>query len=129
MSLPLVQLDGDTLTLEDIRRVSRNQARVALSGAATARVRASRELVDRVAAGDAPSYGINTGFGTLAEVRIDKKDLQTLQRNLIVSHAAGVGHPLSIPEARALLASVTAQEAEPSSPLNQWSLGLLWKAG
>ena len=52
----------------------------------------ARALVDRVAAGDAPAYGINTGFGTLAEVRIDKKDLRELQRNLILSHAAGVGH-------------------------------------
>ncbi|MBM4379522.1 MAG: histidine ammonia-lyase [Deltaproteobacteria bacterium] len=103
MSLPLVLLDGDTLTLEDIRRVARNQARVALSAEATTRVRASRELVDRVAAGDAPSYGINTGFGTLAEVRIDKKDLRDLQRNLILSHAAGVGTPLPHDETRALL--------------------------
>ena len=60
-------------------------------------------LVERIAAEDAPAYGINTGFGTLAEVRIDKTDLRELQRNLILSHAAGVGPPLPLPEARALM--------------------------
>ena len=49
------------------------------------------------------AYGINTGFGALAEVRIAKQDLRELQRNLILSHAAGVGAPLPLPEARALM--------------------------
>ena len=98
-----VLLDGDTLTLEQIRAVALRQATVGLSPSSVERVKASRALVDRVAAGDAPSYGINTGFGTLAEVRIDKKDLRDLQRNLILSHAAGVGSPLPHDEARALL--------------------------
>jgi len=59
--------------------------------------------VEKKAQADEPTYGINTGFGTLAEVRIDKADLKQLQRNLILSHAAGVGAPLAIPEARAML--------------------------
>ncbi|MCE9671393.1 histidine ammonia-lyase [Myxococcus stipitatus] len=103
MSRPRILIDGDTLTLEEILQVARNEATVELAPDAAARVRASRALVDRVAAGDTPSYGINTGFGTLAEVRIDKKDLRDLQRNLILSHACGVGTPLPLPEARALL--------------------------
>ncbi|MBJ6762853.1 histidine ammonia-lyase [Myxococcaceae bacterium JPH2] len=103
MSRPRVLVDGDTLKLEEILQVARNEATVELAPEAAARVAASRALVDRVAAGDTPSYGINTGFGTLAEVRIDKKDLRDLQRNLILSHACGVGTPLPIPEARALL--------------------------
>ncbi len=96
-------LDGNTLTLEQLRDVAERNRPVGLAPEALARVQRARELVDRVAAGDAPAYGVNTGFGTLAEIRIDKKDLRDLQRNLIVSHAAGVGQPLSIPEARALL--------------------------
>ncbi|HVP59172.1 MAG TPA: histidine ammonia-lyase [Myxococcaceae bacterium] len=96
-------LDGETLTLEGIREVSRGGCHVALAPEALARVERARALVDRVAAGEAAAYGINTGFGTLAEVRIDRKDLRTLQRNLLLSHAAGVGTPLPIPEARALL--------------------------
>ncbi len=96
-------LDGETLSLEEIRDVSRGDCHVALAPAALARVERARALVDRVAAGEAAAYGINTGFGTLAEVRIDRKDLRTLQRNLLLSHAAGVGTPLPDPEARALL--------------------------
>ena len=96
-------LDGETLSLEEIREVSRGDCHVALAPEALARVERARALVDRVAAGRAAAYGINTGFGTLAEVRIDRKDLRTLQRNLLLSHAAGVGTPLPIPEARALL--------------------------
>ncbi len=103
MSRPRILIDGDTLKLEEILQVARNEAAVELSPDAATRVRASRALVDRVAAGDTPAYGINTGFGTLAEVRIDKKDLRDLQRNLILSHACGVGTPLPLPEARALL--------------------------
>jgi histidine ammonia-lyase len=96
-------LDGETLSLEEIRDVSRGDFHVALAPEALARVERARALVDRIAAGEAAAYGINTGFGTLAEVRIDRKDLRTLQRNLLLSHAAGVGAPLPLPEARALL--------------------------
>ena len=96
-------LDGETLSLEEIRDVSRGGVQVELAPEALARVERARALVDRVAAGEAAAYGINTGFGTLAEVRIDRKDLRTLQRNLLLSHAAGVGTPLPEPEARALL--------------------------
>ncbi len=102
MTQPL-QLDGNTLSLSDIRDVAARNRPVEITAASLERVAKARALVDKVAAGDEASYGINTGFGTLAEVRIEKKDLQTLQRNLIVSHAAGVGQPLSIPEARGLL--------------------------
>ncbi|HEX5751668.1 MAG TPA: histidine ammonia-lyase [Archangium sp.] len=103
MYRPRLLIDGDTLRLEEILLVARNEAIVQLTPESEACVKASRDLVDRVAAGDTPAYGINTGFGTLAEVRIDKKDLRELQRNLILSHAAGVGTPMPLPEARALL--------------------------
>ena len=66
-------------------------------------MRAARALVEaRLDDGEA-HYGINTGFGTLAEVRIARGDLERLQRNLVLSHAAGVGDPLSLAEARALV--------------------------
>ena len=103
MSERRLLLDGDTLTLEEIREVAAGRARIELAPAALERVERARALVDRTAAGDVPTYGINTGFGTLSEVRIDRKDLRTLQRNLLVSHAAGVGQPLPLAEARALL--------------------------
>ena len=103
MSTHRVLIDGETLRLEEILLVAEKQAQVELAPEAIQRVEAARDLVDRVAAGEEPTYGINTGFGTLSEVRIDRKDLRDLQRNLLLSHAAGVGAPLSLPETRALL--------------------------
>jgi histidine ammonia-lyase len=98
-----VVVDGENLGLDQIEQVARGTARVELSPPARARVRAARALVEaRLDDGEA-HYGINTGFGTLAEVRIARGDLEKLQRNLVLSHAAGVGAPLSPAEARALV--------------------------
>ncbi len=96
-------LDGDSLQLIELEAIARGDAQVDLTPAAWERLRRARNLVDVIAAGDKPAYGINTGFGTLAEVRIAKSDLKQLQRNLILSHAAGVGEPLPKLEARALM--------------------------
>jgi histidine ammonia-lyase len=103
MSPARVLIDGETLTLEEVARVARAEALVQLSPSALQRVERARALVERIVASDEPVYGINTGFGKLAEVRIDRADLRQLQCNLLRSHAAGVGSPLSIAEARALL--------------------------
>jgi histidine ammonia-lyase len=98
-----VLIDGDTLELEEVEAVARSEARVEVSPAARERVRRARALVEaRLSDGEA-HYGINTGFGTLAEVRVSDADLAQLQRNLVLSHAAGVGAPLPVPEARALV--------------------------
>jgi histidine ammonia-lyase len=98
-----VLLDGDTLTIEEVLAVSQGRARAELSPGARERVRRARALVEaRLEDGEA-HYGINTGFGTFAEVRIERDDLERLQRNLVLSHAAGVGRPLPVPEARALM--------------------------
>ena len=98
-----IVLSGDKLSLEEVGAAARGGVRVEIAPGARERVRAARRLVDRIAQGDVPTYGINTGFGTLAEVRIGKSDLQKLQRNLILSHAAGAGAPLPLQEVRALM--------------------------
>jgi histidine ammonia-lyase len=98
-----VLLDGDTLTLEEVLAVARGSARAELAPEARVRVRRSRALVEARLGDGEPHYGINTGFGTLAEVRIAAEDLERLQRNLVLSHAAGVGAPLPVTEARALV--------------------------
>ena len=98
-----VVLDGKRLALEDVAAVARNQARIGASADVRARMERARALVERMAAGDEPHYGINTGFGALAEVRIAPAQLALLQRNLIESHAVGVGDPLAFAEARALM--------------------------
>ena len=98
-----VLLDGDTLKLEEVQAIARAEARVEIAPWARERVRAARALVEQRLEDGEPHYGINTGFGTLAEVRIERAELERLQRNLVLSHAAGVGAPLPLNEARALV--------------------------
>src|SRR5436305_10046158 len=98
-----IVLSGDRLSLEEVGAVARGGARVEIAAAARERVRAAQALVEQIAEGDVPTYGINTGFGTLAEVSLPRGDLRKLQRNLVLSHAAGTGAPLPPPEVRALM--------------------------
>ena len=100
----MVLLDGSSLTLEALGRIAREREALGLADGARTRVRAARALVDHHAAGDAAVYGINTGFGSLAEVKIPHEQLASLQLNLLRSHAAGVGDPLPVAVVRALMA-------------------------
>src|SRR4051812_8137391 len=100
----MVLLDGSALTLEQLLAIAERGEPVALTDAARARVRASRAVVDRRAGGDEPAYGINTGFGSFAEVKIAPEALETLQLNLLRSHAAGLGDPLPVRSVRATMA-------------------------
>ena len=84
------------LTLAQLRRICCIEpGPVTLDPACRAGIRASAALVQRAADGDAPVYGVNTGFGKLASTRIAHEDLATLQLRLLRSHAVGVGDPLS----------------------------------
>jgi histidine ammonia-lyase len=97
-------LDGRSLTIEDVVRVARNPAvRITLQPAAQRALLESRQLVDRAIASGQTIYGINTGFGKLANVRIPPDQLDQLQTNLIRSHAAGVGTPLPPPVVRSVM--------------------------
>src|SRR5512142_1329993 len=98
-----VLLDGDTLTLEEVVAVAHGRARAELAPDARERVRRARALVEARLEDGLAHSGINTGFGTLAEVRVERGDLARLQRNLVLSHAAGVGAPLPLAQARALV--------------------------
>jgi histidine ammonia-lyase len=93
---------GEALTLEDVVAVSRG-APVELSPTATERIRAARDVVERAVAGGATVYGVTTGFGSLANVRIDPDQADVLQRRIVYSHATAVGRALSREEARAML--------------------------
>src|SRR5919201_5534033 len=99
----MVLLDGGSLTLEQLLAIADRNEPVTLSDAARARVAASRAVVDRRARGDEPAYGINTGFGSFAEVKIPPDALEALQLNLLRSHAAGVGEPLPVRTVRAAI--------------------------
>jgi histidine ammonia-lyase len=97
----MILLDGDSLTLPQLLRVADDGIPVGLAAAARARVDAARVVVDRMAGGREAVYGINTGFGALAETAIPFAALGALQLNLLRSHAAGVGEPLPVRAVRA----------------------------
>ena len=98
-----VILTGSALTLDDVVSVARGTVVVEVDPTAAAAVDATRARLERaVQAGDS-IYGINTGFGRLASVRVAPEDIQALQRNLIVSHVAGVGAPLPTDIVRAAM--------------------------
>lgn len=103
MSSHSVELGTAPLSLADIIAVAQGAA-VTLSPSAAERMRQARVLVDNKAKLDAPVYGVTTGFGALAEVKIPTEQLLSLQRNLILSHCAGVGRALSRFETRAMMA-------------------------
>jgi histidine ammonia-lyase len=99
-------LVGLPLALESLEDVARRQRPVRFEGEARARVERSRAAIDAItSAGDAAPrvYGVNTGFGALAETRIGAADVRQLQRNLVRSHSTGVGPNLGVPEVRGMM--------------------------
>jgi len=99
-----MEIRAGELTLPNLRRIYERPIDLRLGSADRERIGAASRLVDRiVAAGDA-AYGINTGFGLLAQTRVPTEQLEQLQRNLLLSHAAGVGDPLPDAVVRLILA-------------------------
>jgi histidine ammonia-lyase len=98
-----VQLTGNDLTFAQLYDVALRGAKVSLAPDAIERMKASRAIVERVVSSGETAYGINTGFGKLASVRISTEQVRQLQVNLVRSHACGVGAPLSEAETRAMM--------------------------
>ena len=98
-----MQLNGQRLTLAEIAAVAFGNNKVEISAAARSRIAASRKVIDEIIERDTVVYGVNTGFGKLADVRVPHNELRELQLNLVRSHACGIGRPLSEPEVRAML--------------------------
>lgn len=98
-----VVLDGREATIKDVVMVARYGARAELAIEAVPRIEASREVVDRCVNESLVRYGITTGFGKFCDVVINQESNETLQRNLIMSHAVGVGEPLPIEVVRAMM--------------------------
>jgi len=96
-------LDGESLGLGELEAVAFEGRAVGLSASARDRVARSRAVVDAAVAKGAVVYGVTTGFGNFADVVIPRADLGALQRNLVRSHAAGVGEALGEAETRALM--------------------------
>jgi histidine ammonia-lyase len=100
---PLTLTPG-AVTLAQLAQVYFDEAPVRLDRATKPAVDRAAEAIRAAAAGDVPVYGVNTGFGKLASLRIAPKDTATLQRNLILSHCCGVGEPIGRPHARLMMA-------------------------
>ena len=98
-----VALSGNDLTFSQLYDVALRGEPVSLAEPAIERMNASRAVVDRLVASGATAYGINTGFGKLASVRISTEQVRQLQVNLVRSHSCGVGAPLGEAETRAMM--------------------------
>jgi histidine ammonia-lyase len=98
-----VIVNGDPLTVEDVVDVATGAATVELGPDLPARMARSRNVVTGALHGEDAVYGVNTGFGALADTRVEEQDLATLQRAIVMSHAAATGEPLSDETVRALL--------------------------
>ena len=104
-------LQPGQLTLEQLQAIHADGVLLELAPTARGPICASALLVQQAADGDAPVYGVNTGFGKLANQRISKAQLATLQLNLIRSHSVGIGEPLAPPVVRLMLATKAASLA------------------
>src|SRR3982751_392523 len=98
-----LSLSGGGLTRSDFFEVVHEKRPVRLSSQAIRRMKAAHRVIQRVLKEPDPVYGVTTGFGKLADQRISLCDIAELQLNLVRSHAAGVGEPLTPEETRGLL--------------------------
>ncbi|GEP54241.1 histidine ammonia-lyase [Reyranella soli] len=119
-----VLLSPGTVPLATWREIYRG-AEVALDPAAYTAIDASARAVSAILAKGEPVYGINTGFGKLASVRIEAADLEKLQRNIVLSHAAGVGPPMPVSVARLMMALKLASLAQGASGVRSGTVRLL----
>ena len=98
-----MELNGQRLSLAEVSAVAQATEPVALAEVARARIEASRRVIEQIIAENRTVYGVNTGFGKLSDVRIAPSQIRELQLNLVRSHSCGLGDPLSIEEARAMV--------------------------
>src|SRR3989441_13190565 len=98
-----IPLDGRSLSIGDGVAAARHGAPVAIAAAARQGIEAARRVVEEAVTRGDTIYGVNTGFGKLAHVRIPPDRIRALQLNLIRSHASGVGEPLPVDAVRAMM--------------------------
>jgi histidine ammonia-lyase len=120
-----VMVDGQALTFADIVAVARHHATVSLGDKAVQSIRAAQAIIDKIADEGRKVYGVTTGFGHLSTVRISCEHLIELQYNLLRSHAAGVGEPLSEEVTRAMMLLLAASLARGHSGVHPEIVQLL----
>lgn len=99
----MIELIGQRLSLDQIATVAAGKGTVTIGSLARARTEAARRVIETALSEERIVYGVNTGFGRLASVRISASELEALQLNLVRSHACGLGPPLSASETRAII--------------------------
>ena len=110
-----IPIDGQALTSSQVLAVARYHATVSLDNESISRIQAARKVINTLADQNQKVYGVTTGFGHLSRVRIPHEQLQGLQHNLLRSHAAGVGEPLSEEITRAMMLLLAASLARGNS--------------
>jgi histidine ammonia-lyase len=100
---PMINLDGSSLTLEDVVAVAERADLVQITPVAILRMQTSRRRVDTAMNGTTPVYALNTGVGLLANIRLEETEIEAMQVNLIRSHCCGVGSPLSTSAVRGMM--------------------------
>ncbi len=103
MNTMVVEVDGESLTIEDVILVARHNEQAELAESARKKIHKSRNVVESAISAGRTVYGVNTGFGSLANVSISADDVAKLQVNIIRSHSAGVGPPFSKEVVRAIM--------------------------
>lgn len=99
----MINLDGASLTIEDVVAVAENHAQVGIAAGALDRMQRSRDRVESAMRGTKPVYALNTGVGLLANIRLEDHEIEEMQVNLIRSHCCGVGAPLPTPVVRGMM--------------------------
>jgi histidine ammonia-lyase len=101
--LKTILIDGQNLTIGQVTEIAKGKAKLDINPDAHGKIDRSREYIEKILDDGKPHYGINTGFGDFASVRVSKEDLKQLQVNLVRSHSVGVGELLPIPIVRAMM--------------------------
>ncbi|WP_232699298.1 histidine ammonia-lyase [Brevibacillus daliensis] len=99
----VIQLDGTSLTIDQVVQAARHQQAISLSEGAIKKVTLSRSMVEQMVEEKRVVYGITTGFGKFSDVMISREDVSQLQENLIMSHACGMGEPYATEVVRAIM--------------------------
>ncbi len=125
VGLKLIELDGLTLDRHKVENVSKGNAMVAIPEKSLVRVRASRSRIEKQINDGKVVYGVNTGFGKLSDIEIDRDDIGKLQLNLLRADAVGVGDPLPTPVVRAMMTLRANSLAKGFSGIREETLKLL----
>jgi histidine ammonia-lyase len=99
----IIFINGENLTIEEVCKTAAGKAKVEISPESFEKIDKSREFIEKILDDGELHYGINTGFGDFASVRVSRENLKQLQVNLIRSHCTGVGEPLSVEVVRAMM--------------------------